>query len=43
MSNNELMRELGNRMEEQGFRWRMVSVEHVGRVEGRNSSKEKEW
>jgi epoxyqueuosine reductase len=29
MSNNELMKELGNRMEEQGFRWRMVSVEHV--------------
>ena len=29
MSNNELMKELGNRMEAQGFRWRMVSVEHL--------------
>ncbi len=29
MSNNELMKQLGNRMEEQGFRWRMVSAEHV--------------
>jgi epoxyqueuosine reductase len=29
MSNNKLMKELGNRMEEQGFRWGMVSVEHV--------------
>jgi len=29
MSNNELMKQLSNRMEEQGFRWRMVSLEHV--------------
>lgn len=29
MSNNELMKQLENRMEEQGFRWRMVAVEHV--------------
>ena len=29
MSNNELMKQLDTRMEEQGFRWRMVSVEHV--------------
>jgi epoxyqueuosine reductase len=29
MSNNEIIKELDNRMEEQGFRWRMVSVEHL--------------
>ncbi|MGD2092357.1 MAG: hypothetical protein PVH61_39685 [Candidatus Aminicenantes bacterium] len=34
MRNKELMKELGKRMKERGFQWRMVSVEHLQELQG---------